>query len=349
MKSTYIASTTVTNALRSEILRMQTRLADLQKEATTGRHADVGLRLGRDTSQAVNLRGDAARLSTNIDLNTIAATRLELTQDTLTAIDAIANDFVATLVGARGASNGQTIARDAARAAMESLIDRLNTAHNGQHLFAGIDTAVQPLTAYFSTPASTAKAAVDAAFLAAFGIAQNDPDAINIASGAMTAFIDGNFAQLFADPDWGTLWSAASDQRVASRIEPDRLIDTSVGGNAPAFRKLMQAFAMVSELGTGNLSQGTFEAVIDKALATAGSAQLDLGGLRSTLGVAQNLVKQATERMEKRESLIEIEIGKREGVDRYEAATELNNVITQLEASYELTARIGQLSLLNYL
>jgi flagellar hook-associated protein 3 FlgL len=349
MKSTYIASTTVTNALRAAIERMQTNLVGAQKEVATGRRADVGLALGRDTSLVIGLRNDAARLETNINLNNIAATRLDLSQDALSSIDRIGSDFVAALIGARGAADGQKLAREAAAAALDSLSQHLNTDHNGQFLFAGINTASKPLTDYFATPPSGAKLAVDAAFLGAFGVTQSDPAVANISSGAMTAFIDGNFAQLFADPDWGSRWSTASDQQVMSRIEPDRIIDSSVSANAPAFRKLAMAFTMVADLGAGNLSQGTFEAVTDKAIALASQAQYDLGGVRTTLGVAQSLVKQATEGMDRRQNTIALEVREREAVDQYSAAAKVNELITQLEASYKLTARIGSLSLVNYL
>jgi flagellar hook-associated protein 3 FlgL len=349
MKTTYIASTTVTNALRAQILRMQNDLVGAQQEATTGRRVDVGLALGRATSIVLDLRGEAARLDTSKTLNDVVATRLDVTQEALTSIDAMSNQFISTILGARNAAQGQELARETAMAAMSALIERLNTDHNGQFLFAGIATDTKPVAAYFTTPPSAAKSALDAAFQTAFGMAQNDPAALNITPAAMTGFVDGAFAQLFADPDWGAAWSAASDTEVMSRVAPNRAIETSVSANAPAFRKLMQAFAMVAELGVGNLGQGTFEAVIDKAIAMAGAAQRDLGGLRSTLGVAQDLVARSSESLERRRDGTMQEIGAREGVDQYSAATRVNELITQLEASYKLTARIGALSLINYL
>jgi flagellar hook-associated protein 3 FlgL len=349
MKTTYIASTTVTNALRAQILRMQSGLVGAQQEATRGRRADVGLALGRATSIVLDLRNETQALETNKTLNDVVATRLDVTQDTLTSIDDMANQFIASILGARNAARGQELARDTATAAINALVERLNTDHNGQFLFAGIATDTKPVAPYFSTPASASKLALDSAFQIAFGIAQNDPAAVNITPAAMTGFIDGAFAQLFADPDWGTTWSSASDTEVVSRIATDRSIETSVSTNAPAFRKLMQAFAMVAELGTGNLGQGTFEAVIDKAIAMAGEAQHALGGLRSTLGVAQDLVARSSESLERRQDSAMKEIGAREGIDQYSAATRVNELITQLEASYKLTARIGALSLINYL
>jgi len=38
-----------------------------------------------------------------------------------------------------------------------------------------------------------------------------------------------------------------------------------------------------------------------------------------------------------------------EGVDPYEASTRMNSLLAQVEASYTLTSRIQQMSLMNYL
>ena len=42
-------------------------------------------------------------------------------------------------------------------------------------------------------------------------------------------------------------------------------------------------------------------------------------------------------------------IGALEGVDPYEASSRLSTLLTQVETAYAMTARIQQLTLLNYL
>ena len=47
--------------------------------------------------------------------------------------------------------------------------------------------------------------------------------------------------------------------------------------------------------------------------------------------------------------IIATHIGALEAVDPYEASTRVSTLMTQIETSYALTARIQRLSLLNYL
>ena len=108
---------------------------------------------------------------------------------------------------------------------------------------AGSIRGTAPIAQYDAGPG----AAVDAAFLAKFGFAQDDPAAANIDGATMSDFLDNEFAQLFADPDWGTTWSSASDQTITSRITPTETATTSVSANEPAMRKLAEVYTMVGK------------------------------------------------------------------------------------------------------
>jgi len=53
MTSTFIASSAVSGAVRSSLMKLQAKLAEAQKEVATGRLADVGLSLGFKAGQTV--------------------------------------------------------------------------------------------------------------------------------------------------------------------------------------------------------------------------------------------------------------------------------------------------------
>ena len=112
--------------------------------------------------------------------------------------------------------------KTAAKSALESLSSILNQTHGGKFLFAGISTDVAPLADYFSTPASTGKSAVDAAFLAEFGVAQNSAGAGSITASQMDTFLNGNYANLFGAGAWSHILVRLDQNRTA------RLIRTSV-------------------------------------------------------------------------------------------------------------------------
>jgi flagellar hook-associated protein 3 FlgL len=349
MKTTHISSLSVTDAMRQSILRAQSDLIKAQKEVATGRLADLGLALGGGTSHSVALRQQFERLSGIANTNGLLASRLDATQGALKSLNDLAQSFLSAMVAARNAPTGQAVARSEALDALKTFVSTLNTANGGEFLFSGINTAVEPIADYFASPPSASKLAVDAAFLAEFGVNQSDPGASAINGADMASFLDNAFAALFDASQWSSTWSLASSQTVSSRVELNRAINTSVSANAEPFRKMAMAITMVVDLGAGNLNQGAFEAIIDRAVSLVGAAMQGIGTAQADMGVAQRSAVQAKERIAFQLTMITGSINKREAVDPYEAATRVNSIMTQLETSYALTGRIGQLSLLDYL
>ena len=101
MKTTQISTSSMTSAMRLSLAKTQLKLAEAQKEVTTGRHADVGAALGYKTGQALSLRQEHARLKTIIDSNSVVSTRLSATQAGLQQLTDDAQLFVSQLIGAR--------------------------------------------------------------------------------------------------------------------------------------------------------------------------------------------------------------------------------------------------------
>ena len=229
---------------------------------------------------------------------------------------------------------------------LQSLLATLNVTMDGQYLFAGINTAVAPMQDYAA--GSPSKTAVDTAFLATFGFAQNSPLASSITAANMQTFLDTTLQTQFDDPAWGTNWSTASDQVMRSRISTTQTINSSVSANDPAFRKLALAYTMLSDLGT-NLNQAAFQTVIDTALLGIGDAINDLAGVGARLGTAQQQTTNASSRLRVQGDLITQQITAMETVDPEEASVRVTNLETQLDMSLALTARIQKLSILNYL
>lgn len=348
MKTTLISTASMTAATRLSLAKTQLKLAEAQKEVTTGRHADVGANLGYKTGQTLSLRQDHARLKTIIDTNSVVSTRLSSTQAALKSLSDDAQLFVGQLIGARNADSGPTVVQNQAKAALTSFTNAINTAVDGAYLFSGINADVKPVADYFASPTSPNRQAVADAFFAAFGTTADDPANINIPAADMQAFLDGPFSDLFADPAWSD-WSAASDQNVKSRISTSELIETSTNANHLGVRKLAMAYAMVADLGMANLNEATYQAVVDGATRIAGEAVQDLATEQSRLGTAQERVKSADDRMSIQVDILANHIGLLEGVDPYEASTRVSALMTQVETAYAMTARIQNLSLLKYL
>ena len=344
-----ISTLSLLTAPRQSIYESQRQLIDAQTELSTGRHADVGLHLGGRTAEAISLRNGFDRNNSIIDMNGLASTELDLTQSSLTSLIDLAHQFSSTLIGARNAENGQEVVRTAAKSALESLNSILNQTHDGKFLFAGINSDVAPLKDYMSTPPSSAKSAVDSAFLAEFGMPQSGPGVGSITASQMDTFLSGNFENLFTPAAWSSTFSSASNQNRTARIDIGYDMEVSASANETAFRDLTKAFTMAFDLGTGSLNQAAFEKLVDKAVTVSAGAAQEAGIVQGRLGTAEKVISDSIQQLKQRNTIINQEIVSLEGVDQYEVSTRINTLTTQLEASYSITARISKLSLMNYL
>jgi flagellar hook-associated protein 3 FlgL len=109
------------------------------------------------------------------------------------------------------------------------------------------------------------------------------------------------------------------------------------------------AYTMLSDIGTQNLNQSAFQTVIDTATKVVGDAINDLAGIGATIGTVQEQTTNATSRLKVQADLFTKQINAMEAVAPEEASVRVTNLQNQLEMSLSLTARIQQLSILNYL
>jgi flagellar hook-associated protein 3 FlgL len=347
MATTFISTNAISTTLRNAAMKSQVAVSRATKEATTGRLADVGLTLGALAGRDVVLRAELLDVDKLVDTNGLVAGWLDTAQHRVGELIETAESFQKDLLAARNSANGGNVVAQTAGANLEGLISTLNVAMNGQFLFGGINTGVKPMTDFAA--GSTNKTAIDAAFVATFGFAQNSPLVSSIPAANMQTFIDTTLQTEFDDPAWGANWSSATDQAMRSRISTTQTIDTSVSANDPAFRKLAKAYAMLNDLGTQNLSEATFQTVVDSALATLGDAINDLAGIGARLGTAQEQTSNASKRLAVQADLLTKQITAMEEVDPAEASVRVTTLNNQLEMSLSLTARIQQLSILKYL
>ena len=348
MKTSFISTAAVSQAMRYSMLRTQGDLINAQKEVATGKLADTGLALGARTAQAVNFARDLERLNGIVDSNSLVSSRLSSTQLALGKLSGVAQNLLATLTASASGDAATPVMEASAKAALDELTAILNSSLNGEHLFAGVNTDVKPIDS-FSDPGSTSKAAFDAAFLGHFGFAQSAPAAANITAAQMDTFITNVVEPQFLGAGWQANWSNATDQKIVSRIALNETTETSVNANSDGMRKLAMAAATISDLFSSNLSTAGKEQLVTRAIAYVGEAIGNLASLQSQTGIVEKRVKDASERIEMQATLFEKHILDMEGVDPYEASTRVADLLSHIETSYALTARIQQLSLLRFL
>jgi flagellar hook-associated protein 3 FlgL len=347
MSANYISTLMLSSSLRYSITNNQSALSKASKEATTGRFADPGLQLGVATGRDVGLRAEMSFMDQIVDTNALVAGRLDVTQNRISQLGTTAQDFLKSLIAARDADGGQQILLPSASANLQDLIGALNVSYNGSFLFAGLDTQNAPIANY--TAGSTSKNAVDADFLAAFGFPQSSANVGTITPAQMQNFLDNSFDAEFASPAWNTNWSSATDQTLTSRISTTEVVDSSVSANQPGFRKLAEAYTMLTDLGNAGLSQATFQTVVDKAVSLVSGAIYDLAVLGGSVGAIQQRVSGATDKLKIQHDILNQQVVGMEEVDPSEASVRVNALQNQIDTALALTARLQKISLLNYL
>lgn len=350
MKTTFVSTLAIQNAMRLTVQRTQSEIMDAQQEAVTRRHADIGLELGATSSRHISMTRDVERMNTTILGNALVTNRLSSSQNALTQMAEAAQTSLSALLSIVDI-NDQGRLSVISNTVADSLVNFTtfaNASVNGEYLLAGVNTDVRPMADYF-TPGSAAKTAFDAAYLAYFGHTQNDAAAANITAAQMDDFLTNHVEPLILGAGWGTDWSSADSTVMTSRISANEVVDSSATINADGPKAMAMASVIVAEMLATPLAEDTRSVLVDRATGYVGDAISGINHQKTALGLSEQRVEKANESINIQINVMSKYIGELEAVDHYEAATRLTTLITQMETSYQLTARIQQLSLTNYL
>ena len=348
MKTQSVSSYMLANATRNILAKAQADLIKAQQEGTTGFVYDRGLTLGSRTGQSISLRKEYDRLSVLTDTNGVIKERMTTSQDALGNVIKGTQSLLSLVTAMSSGAAGRTVAVDTAKNLIQSSTGLINTSFNGEYVFAGVNTDVKPLADY-DAAGSPAHAAVLQSFEEYFGFPTTDPQVANISAADMKDYLDTAFAAEFDSDSWAANWSSASDTLVKSRIAPTEIAETSVSANSEGFRQMAMSMTMIAEFADIGLSQAALDEVVGKASLTTTDAITALADTQSFLGNAQARTKDATDRLEVQLKVLNNSVLDLEAVDPNEAASRVNALTMQIQASYALTVKIQSLSLLNYL
>ncbi len=347
---TSISSLSLTSPLRQSVQQLQTQLTQVQTEISSGAPADLGLTLGAQTGTVLSLESETDQLDGYTTTNDVASTRLGATNTALDSLLSTAQSMSAALVSASSAGGSTSTLQDTAGAALQSLSADLNTSAGGQYVFGGINTDQAPSTDYTASPTSAAKTAVDAAFQIQFGTGQTGSGASAISASDLTTFLDSPaFTSIFSGNGAGTSQTASSTT-LQTAIGPSRTISTSVSAKASAFNELSQGYAILNEFtGGSTLGSDAQAAAVSRATTLINAGIADLTDVQSGVGVAQAAISDANTQISAQSTLLKSSVGDLTSVDTYALSSQVTTLQNQLEASYSLTSRLQQLSLVNYL
>lgn len=318
----------------------------MQVAVQTTKFADIGLSLGAKTGTSVSFLRDMRRLESILDTNKLAATRLEATQNSLSTLRTATNAVLSALTAGNQSADGRKISAESAKSALASMTSSLNAAVGGQHIFAGINSDVAPINTGNGIPAGIE---MDAAFLARFGFAKNDPAAVVITVTAFQDFISDDVMPMFNGAGWNSIVSSASDTVIQSRITLKEVSSTSVSANEEGVRGTFLAAALAANFLDTPLSTAVADDIVKNSVSMSATADSKVAAIQSQAGLIQERVSQADTRVSTQRDLLATAGGNLASVDPYEASVRLNALLTQIETSYALTQKIQNMSILKYL
>lgn len=368
MKTSFISSLAMQNSMRSTILKAQLEMTDLTTELTTGKHADLGVALGANTARSLDLNRDVQRLTSIISVNSIATQRLEASQLALKNMSEAANEIQKVLVPNTSAEEPTlSTVRNTITNAFNNFIGFANTSVNGEFLFSGINTDVKPVDDYFAADSKLAKAYNDELnYYMTNVVSPAVGDASQLTKDQVATFMSDMEKKFngetkvtnppHADLDVGTdydFWTAfgsnSSDVNMTSRISQTEVVETSTNANSKGMRYFAFTAMTTMTFLQDNIAPEIREQVSMDAVNNIKSAIDGLNQQASKLGLSEERVSKANEALAAQKKIIETHLIDLEGIDTYEAKTRLDLLKSQIEIAYSLTARLQQMSLVNYL
>ncbi len=329
----------IVGRLNNEIDRASTELA-------TGRHAAIFEAAGANTSRAFDLRGDLQRTEGFLVSNRLIEARLDTTKQTLTEIRKVAEEFLTLAAQSAGGKSSTTeMLQENARRAFDRIAELSNTSYSGSRLLAGVAADQSALTRWAETAGGTTPEAVVAGIVG--GTITDTADAA-----AKSAALDDVFADA-AGPGFSDVFYGGAPRdgaRLTAQISQDVRLEFGVQADEQGFRDLMQGLAMFTTIDVSQIADTAgYAAWVDEAMSKLGQGVGGVLALEVEVGTDQARLEDEIDNLSLRRDILNSERGEIEGVDPYDAALRLSDLEARLEATYTVTARLQNLTFLNFI
>jgi flagellar hook-associated protein 3 FlgL len=315
--------------------QIKTRLSILTEEMSSGVAHDLTGHLRGDTARLADVDRRLNLISGFSSTATEAGQTLAAMQTTLQGVEGIRSQLAAQLVALPSSAmpNHISNAIGSGRGAFDSIVRAMNTTLGNRSLFAGAATDTIPL-AEPDAMITSLSAAV------AGSVTANDVQT------AIDTWFDsptGGFATMAYQGDTGPVLSR--------RVDMDTSVQLDGRADDPAIKALLKAAATAAMAGDAGLVLS--DTVKSDLLRSAGlqmlSAAQPLVNIQARLGIAEETVETTTVRQAAQKTAYGIMRNDLVSADPYDTAAELQQVQKQLETHYTLTARLSNLSLVEYI
>ena len=304
-----VASNAQSQYLLSQIMKANTALDTVTAQVASGKVSSDYTGIGDMTASLEAARAAAARADAYATNTQLAVTQTDLQDAQLTTLSSLAEQLKEAITTAAGNGDGTGL-MTTAQDVFEQASSILNaTDSNGNYIYGGGQGNTKPFTA---TSLSDLTSDTVSNFF------QNGSQKKSVLVG------DGQSVQIgVLASDVGTELMTAL-QNLANADSPSGSLD-------------------------GSLTSTQTDNLTNNVLPSATQAYTDLNDATATNGETYSRLKDDVTNQQSLSTLYKGFVSDIEDVDMTKAATNLNQAQTALQAALEVTAKLGQLSLLNYL
>jgi len=310
------------------------QLARLSQEMSSGQVADLGTHLKGNTTALTGLNHEIAMLDEYSSSNSETSRILDMMQITLQRMDTQRENAANSFLSVNAETNSHQVENAAATAksAFSEIISGLNSTIGGRSLFAGTAVDVAPL-------AEPDSILVD--LVASISGATSKADIVS----AIDSWFDT------AGGGFDTVAYSGNQDNQARATDGQNNVSLDVRGDDPSVRELLKGFAYAAVV--SDISMSVTDRVAAELVNEAGVKLIEAAEgfsyLQGRLGGAQEAVTLAEASNSTQRASFEIARSDMVRADPFETATKLQDIQTQLETHFAVTARLSRLNLVDFL
>jgi flagellar hook-associated protein 3 FlgL len=293
------------------ILHLRSQADDLQQQVSTGLKSPDYSGLGAGASQVANLQASVTHRQAYLDTITTVQQRVQEQSTVLSSIDNLAQSFSQALSAAF--STSPSTIQTQAKAFLQAVTDSLNTSDGNRYLFSGSLTSTAPVDiTKLPNPGS-------------LGTAVNQP----VPAG----------------------YYAGNDTVPQAKIDDNVTLPYGVTADNSALETIIRVANYLANLPPGSPSSTNPAdvAAINQATTLMTQGITGLQQIEGKLSLQSSQLQHVQQSHQNFINLAQTNIQGLESVDPATAITQLNQVETDLQASYQSISALQQLSLVNYL
>jgi flagellar hook-associated protein 3 FlgL len=333
-------------------------LDTLTEQSSTGLVSQTYAGLGASASVSLDLNPEIAQMNTwQSNINAVQG-NMQVTQTAVSEISSIASSFASQL-NTLDSTDSQAVdaLASSAQQALVEVANLLDTTDGSTYVFAGQDSANAPVPNADDILSSGFYSAINTAVAGLGTNGAATTEASILATGSSNATGTSPFSASLSQPA-ATLQASLPSVQVGS----NQSVTTGLLASANTYvastgsyttgaymRDVLTGLATIASLSSSQVNDSGFETLVTDTQGMLQGAVTTMNQDAGVLGNEQTALTDTATNLSDTVDALTTQVSAVQDVDATSTATDLSLVQTQLQASYQVIANLGSLSLVNYL